>query len=235
MFSNWSGRGVTFTKSGLRSKGIHKTIKNIFAPFYNYKNLKNKPTNIGGLNLRQAKKKGKLIDRQLSSSNKTSLCKETKALLAKLKELNLSIIETQYTVANEETRLATQIDMIVKHKETSVIYLIETKYSCAYRNCFIENLQFQTTKVNDSLLHQHQLQILIGRWLYNALNVGVLLIYINTDLSIDIITEDQFEAKLTIDGINALKKNAQLTNVQLKRKAYTQIKKTNVNFKKRKQ
>ncbi len=220
MVSKWTNRGVTFMNSQKRSKGICKTIKSLFAPDFNYKLLKNKPLNIGGLPFRVAKRKGKLIDKQLSKETLSSKkkCNEVKALLNKFDELGLEILNSQFVVANEETRLATQIDLILFHKETKITYLTEIKYSCHYRHCFIGDLRFQNNhKINDSLHHQHQLQILIGRWLHGS-NNHVLLIYINTDLTIDVFTEDQFEAKLTMEGIQALKQHSSLTNKQLNQK-----------------
>ncbi len=211
--SEWSGRGVTFLSTGKRSKGVHKTIKCLFAPNFNYKNLKHKPLNKGGLPLRAAKRRGKLIDKQLLHTSKRPVS-EVKTLLTKFKELNLEIIHKQYTVANEQTRLATPIDLIVKHKTTNKIYLVEIKYGCHYRNCFIGDLKYQDKKTNDCLLHQHQLQILIGRWLYGQENIGVLLIYLDgTDVLV--YEEDQFEAKLLPEGIAALYHSSTATNKQL--------------------
>ncbi len=217
MHSDWTGRGVTFTKTGQRSKGVHKTIKCLFAPCYDFKKLTNKPQNTGGLKLKLAKRRGKLIDKQLSSIKPCKPIQEVLILKNKFIELGLEIIHSQYVVANEETRLATPIDLIVKHKETDQIYLVEIKYGCHYRSCFVGDLKFQTKSINDCLLHQHQLQILIGRWLYNKSNIGVLLIYLDSD-QINIYTEDQFEAKLTSEGIKALYVNSSSTNKQLYRK-----------------
>src|SRR4029079_19518032 len=111
MHSDWIGRGVTFANTHKRSKGIHKTIKCLFAPSFDFKKLVNRPKNPGGLTFKQAKRRGKLIDSQLEHNSKKKL-KEVHLLLSKLKELNLTITASQFVVGDEESRLATKIDLI---------------------------------------------------------------------------------------------------------------------------
>ena len=221
--STWSGRGVTFEATKKRSKGIHKTIKCLFAPSYDYKKLTKIPKNKGGLSFQKAKRKGKLIDSQISgffAGTNTKPCKEVLLLLFELSLKNLEIIGTQVTVADETSRLATPIDLVVIDKETLKITVVEIKYGCNYRHCFTIDgaLKYQKTNLNDCLFHQHQLQILIGKWMYQKetkQEVNALLIYINGNDSIDFFTEDKFEAELNQEGINALFSSANLTNKQL--------------------
>ncbi len=225
--TTWTGRGVVFPNTKTKSKGIHKTIQNVFAPSFHFERLLDKPKNVGGLSFKAAKKKGKQIDRELNNNHSsTKKCSEVKSLLAELQKREFEIVGTQVTVSDESTRLATLIDMIVIQTKTNRKFIVEIKYSCLYRYCstFQGSLKFQDSFLNDCLFHQHQLQALIGRWLYQQTfpkesDLGALLIYINTDSTIEIFDEDYFAVRMTSNTIQALRDNASLTNKQLKRKA----------------
>ena len=70
-----------------------------------------------------------------------------------------------------------------------------------------------------TIFHQHQLQILINKWLYEKQHqdatTTALLIYITNETQIDVFFENQFNVKLTKEGINALVMYSNLTNKQL--------------------
>ena len=91
LFKRCGKRGVRFENTGQRSKGITKVIQQVFFPAYKVRDLRGSPIkNKGGLRLRQAKLRGKLIDRQLAKmvGDKLSLklppraCEETKQIIA---------------------------------------------------------------------------------------------------------------------------------------------------------
>ncbi len=219
----WTGKGITFANTTTRSKGIHKTIKYIFAPTFDYDKIQDKPRNMGGLCFRAARQKGKQIDTELHR-NTTKKCPETNALLLLLKNENYKIEATQVVVGDEKSRLATLVDMIVTKENKK--FIVEIKYGCLYRYCGTAHgrIKHQQSYLSDCAFHQHQLQVLIGRWLYeqtfpNEKDVGVLLIYINTDTSVEIFKEDFFAVQMTPMAIQALKENGALTNKQIQKHA----------------
>jgi hypothetical protein len=204
--------------------GITKLIPQVFCPGFKFKHLVHKPQNPGGLKKRAAKRRGNRLDNELSDNRRLSQfeddcvisnniiikeCKETKLIRKTLEEMNLEIEDTQ--VFAQEENVKTFLDLIVKHKETGKKYVVELKRGCEYRRCGTKNgkLLFQTTlTLSDALLYQHQLQVLIGRWLYkHEHDYGVLLIYVN-ETKVEVLEESDMEAKLLESGKLALLKAA---------------------------
>jgi len=189
--------------------GITKLIPKVFAPTWRFKDLKWKPKNIGGLKKRAAKKRGNRIDSELNGEvlfEKT--CPETKLIYKVLHDMKLDIVATQMYV--KQGSLKTFLDMVVRHQETGQQYIIEIKRGCEYRRCGTQDgiLRFQNKTLNDCLLHQHQMQVLIGRWLFGDENrTGVLLIYVN-ETRVEVLQEYEFEVELLQAGKNELMKSA---------------------------
>jgi hypothetical protein len=200
--------------------GITKLIPQVFCPGFKFKHLLHKPQNPGGLKKRAAKRRGNRLDNELSN-NIIKGCKETQLIRKTLDGMNLEIEETQ--VLAQQENIKTFLDLIVKHKETGKKYVVELKRGCEYRRCSTKNgkLLFQnptsysktsasspTLPLSDALLYQHQLQVLIGRWLYkHDHDYGVLLIYVN-ETKVELFEESDMEAKLLDSGKLALLKAA---------------------------
>lgn len=191
--------------------GITEVIKKKFAPTYKYKKLISVPKNPGGLKKRAAQRRGKRLDLEIFNISKDKLqrkpCAETKNLLNKLKEMDLEIVESQKYVALNH--LNTYIDLIVKDKSNK-LYICEIKRGCHYRLCSTKDgkLKYQSKNLSDCPLYQHQMQTLIGRWLYQTSQktsepIGVLLFYID-ESNIEVFTEEQFMATLTQEGCQVL-------------------------------
>ena len=208
--------------------GITKLINSVFAPSWKYKLLKNIPKNVGGLKKRAAKNRGKKIDSELIAfhiSNKITnkMTLETKLILETFKKMNLIILDTQVMAKNNN--LKTFIDLIVQDTLTLKKYVVEIKRGCAYRECTTKNgilLHQNKSTISNCLLHQHQLQALIGRWLLKSQSesdYGLFLIYVD-EQDILVYDETMFVANLTEAGENAMIKAAQ---VKSKRKATFKI------------
>ncbi len=199
--------------------GITKLIPRVFAPSWNFKKLKRKPRNIGGLKKRAAKARGNRIDQELKNDvNESDSCIETKLIRNMLDERCLDIDKCQVLVTKKN--LKTFLDMVVTHRETRQKFILEIKRGCIYRSCATVDgkLRFQTKDLNDCLLRQHELQVLIGRWMYqHEHDHGVLLLYVN-ESSVEVIEETHFEAELTPMGKQAL---LQYALKKQKRKEYS--------------
>ncbi len=191
-------------KKKKKMPGITKLIPKVFCPSFKFKNLVKKPQNTGGLKKRAAKKRGNRLDNELSNNIILKTCKETRLIRECLKEMKLEIELTQ--VLAQEQNVKTFLDLIVKHSESGKRYVVELKRGCEYRRCGTKNgtLLFQTSCLSDAPLYQHQLQVLIGRWLYkHEHDYGVLLIYVN-ETKVEVFQESDMDTKLLNSGKVAL-------------------------------
>ncbi len=199
--------------------GITKLIRKTFAPHFKFKNLQKVPRNVGGLKKKAACRRGKLLDRQLSdfalNGAKASFCKETKLVIEKLEELNLEISKTQHYVSNSELKMCTFIDLVAFKKDSHMPVIIEVKRGCHYKHCSTLNgvLRFHDSTVNDSLLHQHQLQALLGKLLYEKQNPEVscdcYLLYVDEN-TCEHIQQNSFNVQICAEALNAIK-NVKIT------------------------
>lgn len=176
----WHGRYIRFD-SGRKSKGVHRFIRTRFFPGYQFKDLKHRPVNRGGLSLRRAKLRGRLVDRQLArcvphapKPCSYAVC-ETRSLFGFLND-RFDTWECQYPVGHPGLGLGTCIDVVgIDHqgKYTAV----EVKCGCAYRHC--------TTMqgVDDSPHAQYTLQSFIGARLFTETTghaCSALVVYVDT-------------------------------------------------------
>jgi hypothetical protein len=171
----WKSRSIMFANND-RSRGITKIIRTLFAPGFTYGKLKKKPLpKATALSYRQARARGKLIDRQLTKWHLFKSLKgakiETKLLVTYLSNQHLVPIATQLPVGCPVDRLGTCIDLVCTDTITKEIVLIEIKRGCHYRDCTTGQMlrtivDLDGRPVNDCLLHQHMLQLLLGELLF---------------------------------------------------------------------
>jgi hypothetical protein len=180
-----------------RSRGVTKIIRALFAPDFAYGKLKKKPPpKENALSYRQARARGKLIDRQLTKWHLFKSLKgakiETKLLVTYLSGQHLVPISTQLAVGCPIDRLGTCIDLVCKDTTTNEIVLIEIKRGCNYRDCTTGHMMrtiidLNGHPVNDCLLHQHMLQLLLGELLFvrtfplETRHHRCILLYVDTD------------------------------------------------------
>lgn len=168
---HFEGRVCVFPDTKKRAKGITKFITKKFAPTYKYNKLQKRPKNVGGLSKRQARNRGKLVDRQLTRyihSKKTTayFCTPTNNLLAFFRDNHITLTHSQFTVGYSKWRLATLVDLVAKTSSGKTL-LIEVKTGCHYRRCTTGGyLKHITPQTSDSKVHQHQLQILMCKRLF---------------------------------------------------------------------
>ena len=171
----FTGRAIRFT-DGSVSRGLTKVIKKHFVPSFKYKNMVGRDIllNKSTLSYAKARTRGKQVDAALTqyctTGKQASDLPEVHAIVRTLTNRNLELIATQYAVAWPQARLGTQLDLVAKHKETGRIVVIEIKTGCHYRRCStkqgtIIHLGCPEKRVTDAPLHQHQLQVQLGRFL----------------------------------------------------------------------
>jgi hypothetical protein len=154
---------------------VTKVISQVFFPAYQVRNLRG-PTvpNKGGLRLRRARIRGKLVDRQLAQVAGDKLlvapppkaCEETTSILVFLREHGYYIEHAQYAVGYAPWRLATDIDLVLRPvtgEDHRIV--VEVKCGCLYRRHIVPNTTSQGLQkpVAVSPLHVHQLQAILGK------------------------------------------------------------------------
>jgi hypothetical protein len=180
--------------------GITKLIRKVFAPTWRYKALKNKPRNVGGLKKRAACRRGKRIDRELAGNVRGKALPETQRIQNWLHANDYKILNTQ--VLAKKHGLLTYLDLLVSDPQGRRI-IIEVKRGCKYKACSNGSLLYQREPgLPNCLFFQHQLQVLISRWLFDE-TAHVALIYVD-DESLEVYYEDDFCAALTPAGKAAL-------------------------------
>ena len=180
-FATVSARSVTFRSTQQRSKGVTKLIQKLFFPAYAHHKLRGtRPPNIGGLKLRQARARGKLVDRQLQRCigrmprQPARAARETVAVLSYINLRGYFIESAQRRVGYAPWRLATSLDLVLRPCDVAVgddhRIVVEIKRGCLYRNMSVPN---QTSKglvpnVPVSPLCMHELQAVLGMKLLEA-------------------------------------------------------------------
>ena len=187
----------------IKTRGVHKVISRHFFPSYKYSVLKKKTPNVGGLSYRNACRRGKLIDRQMSRycSNSQKIparaCHETRHIINYFLSEQYTAVAAQFPVANAAYRLGTCIDVVVTDKAGNTI-LVEIKRGCQHRHLSTGGnmLNYKNNSISDALHHQHQLQIILGKQLFMKTlpqnkNVSCLILYVD-DIGVTAFREDDF-------------------------------------------
>ena len=210
----FNNRAVRFPGIG-PSRGVSKVIKHVFARTYKHAKITNRPKpNVGGLKLRQACSRGKSVDSGLTkfyTHGTRSRLVEVNTLIKVFESLGLECVETQSVVAWPEARLATQLDLLMFNKTTKRLVVVEVKCGSVARRCATATGTLLTMpQINDCLLHQHQLQTLLGRYLLAKTypkvienNVEMLLVYVQPDGSTEVFKNVDFTVRTMTDGIIA--------------------------------
>jgi hypothetical protein len=237
-FTRCGKRGVFFDATRQRSKGVTKVITQVFFPAYKVQNLRGPTiTNKGGLCLRGAKIRGKLLDRQLATvvGDKLLLdpppraCEETKKIMMFIREHGYYIEHAQYAVGYAPWRLATDIDLIlrtVSGKDHRIV--VEVKRGCLYRRQIVPNATSQCLEkaVKVSPLHVHQLQAVIGKRLLELCDTtvhiaGAWLLYVDLIHGVERIEEKDFGVQWSELSERALEDTATHLVNGKKRRNYT--------------
>lgn len=212
----WRRNHIVFPETRRHSRGVTKVIKRWFAPKFRFRNIKNRPTTVGGLPFRQARRRGKLLDRQMVAYAKSKniplkACEETRRLIDYLSEQRLTVVSAQQVVGWSQARLGTCIDLVcTNHLQEYII--VELKRGCAYRKCHTgERLAFVQAE-NDSLFNQHQIQLLISKILFQKtfnIDAKLLLLYIDNEQVLPY-DESTFTVKWTESASQILLKSAEM-------------------------
>ncbi len=193
--------------------GITKIIKKTFVPHFKFKNLQNVPKNVGGLKKRAACTRGKLIDRELNQfvvngQVQSSFCTETNLILNKLNELKLKPILSQHHISNANLKMCTFIDLVAICETSCQTMIIEIKRGCHYKLCSTQNgsLRFHDPIITDCMQHQHELQALLSKMLYEIKyeeKCECCLIYVD-ELKCEYIPENKFAAQISKEALDAI-------------------------------
>ena len=224
-FKRCGKRCVIFDATKQRSKGITKVITTVFFPTYNVRKLRGSTiSNKGGLRRRQAKIRGKLVDKQLAklTGDKMLLrpppraCEETKQIMTFVRERGYYIEHAQYTVGYAPWRLATDIDLVLrKVSDDHSRIVVEVKRGCLYRRHTVPHATSQHLEkvVSVSPLHVHQLQAVIGKRLLELCDTtveiaGAWLLYVDLIHGVELIEETEFDVQWTKLSEHALEATA---------------------------
>jgi hypothetical protein len=164
--------GVYFPKSKLHSRGVTTVIRTHFAPTTGrYNHLITSQRRIKGM------QRGIRVDLELSRFVQTGYVPpqslpETQHVIQYMRTHKLTPVHAQLPVAYEPLRLATCLDLVCLGEDGSHT-IVEIKCGYRYRECSSGTLltsvigKNPTVPVVDSPLHQHQLQTLLGQWLFD--------------------------------------------------------------------
>jgi hypothetical protein len=190
------------------SRGVTTVIKNVFATAYTYNKLRMRHVCPKGLRKRRAVRRGHIIDNTIDRwVNGLSLkcrVKEPRMLIQLFESLAWKPIASQLVVAYPEARIATKIDIVLYDTRRDTLLIVEVKSGCHYRRCTTKDgtLQHIRPIVNDSPLHQHQLQSLIGKLLFlktyphwSALSVESVVVYVSTSGDTELLMESDFDVQ----------------------------------------
>ena len=205
----WKGRSVYFG-NGSWSRGVTNVIRSIFAPSYRFNKLK-RERSTGGRCMKYAKRHGRAIDNALyrwvyNPLRYRSSLKESNTLVALFKTHGWVAVSSQLVVAWRSARIATKIDLVLYDVCTNKLLVIEIKSGCSYRRVSHGVLSRIRPCVSNAPIHQHQLQVLIGKELlirtypkWTTENVEAILIYVASDGEIELIRESEFAVSYTSD------------------------------------
>jgi hypothetical protein len=170
----WMGLGVRFTASRTWSRGVTRVVSSVFFPRYKFANLRGtRKLWKSACSRRRAIARGTLVDRQIErcTPHHASPClgaiDETRSLFAYLNKRYIAW-ECQHTVASEDWRLATRLD-VVGQGHDGTYTAIEVKTGFAYRRCTSRwGTMVAHPQITDAPVNQHLLQALLGALLFEA-------------------------------------------------------------------
>jgi hypothetical protein len=199
----WTNRSVYFGNKNW-SRGVTKVVKNVFAPDFRFSKLRRGKWS-PGLPKKQAIRRGHAIDRVLHQwvyglpFNRSRL-KEPKLVIQTFNALGWVPVHSQLAVAWPEARLATKIDLVLMDTSRNKLIVVEMKSGCGYRRVSHGMLRHIVPKVSNAPIHQHQLQVLMGKELlarnyerWSRADIECVLFYITADCEVELIREDEFE------------------------------------------
>lgn len=156
-------------------RGITDLLRCTFYPLYTYKNATNGPIACAHRRNKPGGSRGKAlgnrVDRELVYYCKnrrlpTYCTSETTLLVKYLQESNLELIACQFPVADEMTKICTNIDVIVQQPDGVYLLLeIKTGYD-TYKRRYANYMASPFELLNDCPLHQHHLQLLVTSLLF---------------------------------------------------------------------
>jgi hypothetical protein len=223
----WVGRSATLVDSNgktIRSRGLTKILKRHIFPGLTYNKITCKPRNPGGKCKSAAKSHGLRVDRIISewtrgrlSLQRKPLPIEVTAFIAWCNENDLVPVRSQILVGEPKMRLATMIDICLMHIKTNVLYVVELKVGCVYRDCVVPNkttpfvMCANVEKFSKlSFRSMYEMQALVGRDLLNRSctvspvpsSVECLLVFLCADGELDVTSTDdlvdnKFSVKMT--------------------------------------
>lgn len=203
----WVTRSVYFGAKRW-SRGVTKVVKSVFAPDYRFTKLKRGQC-ATGLPKRQAKRRGHAIDRVLEQwahglPTHRSRLKEPKTLIQTFESHGWHPVSSQLTVAWPDARIGTRIDLVLYDSERHKIVAVEVKSGCGYRRKSHGMLRHLFPRVSNAPLHQHQLQILLGKELlartypaWARADIECVLVYISPDCEVELLREESFDVQYT--------------------------------------
>jgi hypothetical protein len=184
------------------SRGVTTTIRKVFAPSYAFSKLK-RGKYTRGLKKRDAIRRGHAIDHTLQCWSDGRYSKrfrlvEPKAIIKYFEQRCWNPLASQLVVAWPSGRIATKLDLVLHDTERDQILIVEIKSGCGYRTLSNDVMRHIRPNVSNSALHQHQLQTLLGKYLFQktypdcTLHVRSILLYVALDGDIDMIQESDF-------------------------------------------
>jgi len=201
----WATRSVYFGNKRW-SRGVTKVIQGVFAPDFRFKKLPRGHC-ATGLPKRQAKRRGHAIDRTLDQwanglSTSRSRLKEPIALIREFESYGWRPVRSQLTVAWPDARIGTRIDLVLYDATRHKIIVVEVKSGCGYRRKSHGMLRHLVPRVSNAPLHQHQLQVLLGKELlartYPAwirTEIECVLVYIASNGELELLREESFDVQ----------------------------------------
>lgn len=192
------------------SRGVTTVIKQLFAPSYKFNKLQMKHVCEKGLRKRHAKRRGVLVDdiigKWVSGYHVKCRIQEPRMLIKHFELMKWLPVSSQLVVACQEARLATKVDIVLYDSPNDILRIVEVKTGYHYRRCSTRDgiLRHVRPTVNNSPLHQHQLQALIGKWLFLKTypqwvnkHVESVVVYVSNDGCIELLLEQNFQVKFS--------------------------------------
>lgn len=187
--------------------GVTKIIKRVFVPGFKFKELQRMPRNVGGLKKRAARKRGQKVDDELGQFAKGQIktfCQETQLIVQKLTEMNIELKSSQVYVSNDD--MCAFIDLVGFDTVNKRDVVLEIKRGFNYRECCTKNglMKFQqSSDVTDCLRNQHEMQALLGHYLYNQPDATCGLVYVD-EKSCEFIAKQDFRTSITPEALEAI-------------------------------
>jgi hypothetical protein len=203
----WHTRSVYFGAKRW-SRGVTTVVKRLFAPSYRYTKLKRGHCPVG-LPKRQARRRGHAIDHTLhkwagGQAITRSRLKEPRTLIQTFEARGWTPVCSQLVVAWPAARLATKIDLVLHDRARNKIIVVEVKSGCGYRRKSHGVMRHIVPTVSNAPLHQHQLQVLLGRMLFartythwRPVDIECVLVYISPACDVELLMDTAFSVHYT--------------------------------------